>query len=247
MESDYRHSILIIEGDPQTKKIITSILRNKKVDTVFSDTGESALKQVRERNQPFSLIISAQSLTGMPGTVFLENAKKHTPNSIRFLMARYSEMQTVINAVNLSAVQRFFVKPFKDEDFLAAVQSGLNRYSSFLEHEKLLELVKKQNSKLYELNCELMEAAKAHTKTIHDIDNDIAALEKAILADDSSQFKSSDELFNAIVKAVTVDKKIDAGKVEMIFLKAVQTLYDRFNDLALRHGFKMSEINEDLP
>ncbi len=247
MESDYRHSILIIEGDPQTKKTIASILSKKEIDTVFSDTGELALKQIRERKQPFSLIISAQSLEGMPGTVFLENAKKHTPGSIRFLMARYSEMQTIISAVNQSAIHRFFVKPFENEDFLAAVQSGLSRYSSFLEHEKLLELVKKQNSELYELNCELMEAAKTHTKTIHDLDNDIAALEKDILVNASSRSQHPDDLFKAILETVTVNKQVDTNKIEIIFSRAVKALYEHFVAQALRNGFKMPETFGDAP
>ncbi len=247
MESDYRHSILIIEGDPQTKQTITSILGGKKVETVFSDTGEIALKLIRERKQAFSLIICAQSLAGMPGTVLLENAIKHTPDSIRFLMVRYSEMKTIISAVNQSAVHRFFVKPFENKDFLAAVQSGLNRYSSFLEHEKLLELVKKQNSKLYELNCELMEAVKNHTRTIHDLDNDIAELEQKILDNAAPPSQGPGDLFKTILETVTVNRQIDAGKIEMIFSKAIQTLYNQFNDLALRNGFEMPEINGDVP
>ncbi|MFH2060380.1 MAG: response regulator [Pseudomonadota bacterium] len=245
MESDYRHSILIVEGDAQIKKTIASIVQEQEIDMVFFDTGESALEEIKHSHRPFSLIVSAQNLNGMTGTVFLEQAKERAPDSIRFLMAIYSEIQIIINAVNQSAVQRFLVKPFENQDFLKAIRSGLKLYTSFVEHNKLLGLAKQQNSKLYELNCELMEATKARNKTINNLDNDIKTINDEITALSSQQKKTSQTLFDLISTYVTSNQKVDAAKVEALFFETIHTLYNQFDELAQRNGFEMPQIKSD--
>ena len=245
MKSDYRHSILIVEGDAQIKKSIASIFKEEGIDMFFFDTGESALEEIKNSQRPFSLIISAQNLNGMTGTFFLEQAKELVPDSIRFLMAIYSEMEIIINAVNQSAVQRFLVKPFEDQDFLKAVRSSLKLYNSFVEHKKLLGLAKQQNSKLYELNCELMEATKARNKTIHGLDNDIKKINDEITTLYSQQKKTSQTLFDKISTYVTSNQKVDAAKVEALFSETIHTLYNQFDELAQRNGFEMPQIKSD--
>ena len=47
MKSDYRHSILIVEGDAQIKKSIASIFKEEGIDMFFFDTGESALEEIK--------------------------------------------------------------------------------------------------------------------------------------------------------------------------------------------------------
>ncbi|MFH2092801.1 MAG: response regulator [Pseudomonadota bacterium] len=252
MESDYRHTILIVEGNAQNKKVIASILQTEEIDTVFSDTGASAIEEIKVAKKPFSLIVSAQNLEDMAGIPLLEQAKELAPDSIRFLMAAYSEIELIINAVNKSSVHRFLVKPFEPIDFLKAVQSSLKLYNSFVEHEKLLKLAKQQNSKLYELNCQLMETVKSHQKNILRLDNEIKTINDEILALSSQQQKPSKPVFDKISNYVAIDQglgaaKIDAAKVDVLFSETIHTLYNQFDELAQRAGFEMPHINGDTP
>jgi len=244
MESDYQHRILVVEQDEQTKKIISALLQAQKLDAVFADTGEAGLEAIKNNTgTPFSLIISAQGLTGMEGTLFLENTKKKTPDSIRFLMAVYSEMQTIIKAVNKSDVHRFLVKPFDDRDFIKAIRTGLNLYHAFIEHERLLSLAKKQNSKLYELSNQLMKAAKEHTRNLHLLDKEIKRLNSALHELSSHQPDASSLLQEKITAYLTGGHDADAaGKAEILFSQAVRHLYDQFDDLAQKNGLIMPRI-----
>jgi len=245
MESENQHRILIVEGDDQVKKRISTNLQTKKVDLIFSNTGESGLNEIKTANKAFSIILSAQSLDDMEGTSFLKQAKEITPDSIRFLMAVYSEMETIINAVNQSAVQRFLVKPFEAEDFLKAIKSGLKLYHSFMEHERLLNLAKIQNSKLYELNCELMETAKSHNKTIQKLDKDITTLNKIIIDFSAKKPKKTNTIPDDISNYVTGGNGVNAAKVELLFSQTIHALYHQFDELAQRNGIIMPQIDGD--
>lgn len=246
MESDFQHHILIVERDEKTTQAIGDILNTESLSTTFAPTGEAALEIIKKAESTFSMIISAQGLDGMQGTTFLEQAKDLSPDSIRFLMAIYSEVELIINAVNQSAVHRFMIKPFEKEDFAKAVHSGLNLYHSFYEHERLQRLAKKQNSKLYELNCDLMEATKSHNQTLHKLDREIKELNQKIALFASKNQESASGVVSAITDQATIDDgTIVAAKVEALFSDTLITLYDEFYDLAQRNGFEMPALDGD--
>ena len=153
MESEYQHKVLVVDDDEQVGKTIGLILQREKIEYVLADSGESALEEIKKTKKPFSLIIADQRLGGMEGTRFLEHTKELTPDSTRFLMTAYSETETLINAVNKGSVQRYIVKPCEAKDIAKAIKSGIKLYELFLDNKKLLILAKKQNAKLYDLNC----------------------------------------------------------------------------------------------
>lgn len=239
MESGFQHRVLIVEGNEEIKSLISEILKSENIITVFSESGEMALEMMSTTPKIFSLIISAQSLIGMPGTAFLQKVQELSPNATRFLMAQVSEMKTIIKAVNQSAVQRFMIKPFEPQDFLRAVHSGLNLFHSFVEHEKLLSLAKKQNTQLYDLSCELMEATKAHNKTIHELDQEIRIINKQITDFTPTTTEHDDRIINDISHYLSINEKLDEKKAQLLFNKIIKSLFEQFEDLAQRNGFEM--------
>lgn len=248
MESDFKHHILVVEGDKQTRKIIQSVLSRDTIHLDFSPTGEAAIETIKKVPKPFSLIVSAQRLDGMSGTTFLEQAQSMSPDSVRFLMAAYSEIEMIINAVNQSAVQRFMIKPFEAEDFSRAIQSGLDLYQAFYDHERLLRLAKKQNAQLYELNCQFMESTRSNTKKIHELERDIQTLTqklKQLSAGIAKREKTcpSGELKKEMERYLENAGGSEEEKLVSLYSKTIYTLYDQFDEVAGRNGFEMPVID----
>lgn len=246
MKSDIQHHILIVEGDKKIKQAIASLLADTPVIPFFCDTGEAGMDHIKKSTHPMSLIISALSLSGMDGAVFLETAKKTAPHAIRYLMAASSQLEAIIGAVNQRAVHRFFVKPFDNKDFLAAVRKGLNLYESIREHKQLLELAKQQNEKLYDLNCKLVDIKKAHNHTVQALDHKIQAAHEKIATLNSETPQSDKELNERVFSHVDSGEGVDVEKLEALFAYTAQTLFDRFEDLAHRSGFEMPDPRGEL-
>jgi DNA-binding NtrC family response regulator len=148
MISGYQHRVLVVDDEAPIGKAIGRLLEIEKLEYVYVNSGESALESLKKAAQPFSLIISDQRMPGMPGTQFLEHAKRLNPETIRFLITGHSDMQTIINAVNKGAVQRYIAKPWKNDEMVQAIQYGIGQYERFLEDKALITLAKKQNAKL---------------------------------------------------------------------------------------------------
>ncbi|OGR15372.1 MAG: hypothetical protein A2277_03865 [Desulfobacterales bacterium RIFOXYA12_FULL_46_15] len=239
MEPDYQHKVLIADEDETVSKTVARVLRNEDIIFVFSDNGESALEEIKTRKKPFSIIIANQGLRGMKGETLLDYAKNHSSESSRFLMGTYSEFSAIIDAVNKDLIQRYIVKPLADEDFLNAVKYGIRFFESFFENDRLMNLAKKQNSQLYDLSRNLMEAAAKHTKEIHELDQEIDILEKKLLSLSALAPVSQKPALDMIESGIKNDTGIDPQKVQFLFSGLIKTLYHEFNGLARQKGFEM--------
>ncbi|NOX34005.1 MAG: response regulator [Deltaproteobacteria bacterium] len=246
MEAFYLHKVLVVDDDEQVGKTIDRILKTEKIECIFTNSGESALKEIEKTKKPFSIIIADQRLDGMKGTRFLEHAKKLFPDTIRFLMTAYSEMETLIHAVNKGSIQKYIVKPWEHDDLVKAIRSGIKLYELFLDNEKLLNLAKKQNAKLYELSCKLVEATQTHNKKIQELECDIEIIEKEIKNFLSLPSANHDAITDEIETSVKQDNGIDSKKIQALFSHTVKALYDRFSELANQNGFEMPVIEGEI-
>lgn len=247
MESGYHHRVLIVDDDAVVSATIAHILQPENILCVLSDSGESALEEIKTAKVPFSVIIANQSLSGMKGTKLLEYAKKLVPETSRFLMATHSEFAAIIDAVNKGLIQRYIVKPLVNEDFFNTIKSGIKLFDSFFEHERLMNLAKHQNTQLYELSCRLMEAAKTHTKEIHDLEKEIGVLEKNVRDLSFEKPVNPEVLLKIIETGIKNGDDIDSEKAQALFSGTVKAIYLEFNDLAKQSGFEMHEITGEIP
>ena len=104
--------MLLVDDDAPTGKAIGRVLEREGLGYTFVDSAEEGIKVLENVEFPFSLILSDQRMPGMPGTEFLSRAKELAPDTIRYLITGYSEMDTIINAVNKGAVQHYISKPW---------------------------------------------------------------------------------------------------------------------------------------
>ena len=64
------------------------------------------------------------------GVEFLRAVKKLYPDTIRIVLSGYSELQTVIDALNDGAIYKFFVKPWDDDQLRANLAEAFSRYEA---------------------------------------------------------------------------------------------------------------------
>jgi response regulator RpfG family c-di-GMP phosphodiesterase len=236
----HRHRVLLVDDDAATGKALGRILEQEGLGFTILDNGEKGIKALENAASPFSLILSDQRMPGMLGTEFLSRAKAIAPDSIRYLITGYAEMDTIIDAVNNGAVQHYISKPWDREELRRIIRDGISIFEKHLDSERLFSLAKKQNSKLFELNCELMEQTKKLETQRHKLDQKIADLKKQMSACPGS----SDTDPAQVIKALTTWLSQAGNPEQYTALKhrTLAALYDAFTDLALRNGMEMPDI-----
>jgi response regulator RpfG family c-di-GMP phosphodiesterase len=73
-------------------KSLGRILKKIGVDFVTCENGEQGLEELTNSEFPFSLLISDQRMPGMAGSELLVQAREESPETIRFLISGYSDM-----------------------------------------------------------------------------------------------------------------------------------------------------------
>ncbi len=175
IEKDYtNYSVLIVDDEVQICRAISNLLKTIRINSVYALNAEDALQIIKNSPEPFALIISDQRMPGMSGTEFFEQAAIISPNSIRFMITGYADINSMIDAVNRGEVHKYITKPWQNQDFSASVKEGLEQYELEMENVRLFALAKDQNAKLVQLNKILSESAKKQGERLEELDQKIS-------------------------------------------------------------------------
>lgn len=115
----HKHQLLLVDDEPM---ILHSLLLLFYEDyVVHTATSGAQGLEILQQNQ-ISVIISDQRMPQMTGIEFLRQAKEIAPNAIRILMTGYSDLQAVIDSVNVGEVFRYINKPWQAEKLKETVR-----------------------------------------------------------------------------------------------------------------------------
>ena len=162
----HRHSILIVDDEESILNAFKRILADENYEIQTARDGLDGLKKLRAAQKPFSLIISDQRMPVMNGVQFFAKAREIFPDAVRILLTGYADTDAIIDAVNKGGIHLYFTKPWREEELIAHIKQSLSQTELLMENRRLVELTKKQNEDLVELNKTLEEKVKQKTSDL---------------------------------------------------------------------------------
>ena len=149
-----KHSILVVDDE---KDIIDSIERQfRKQYRIFKATsGKEALAILKK--ETVQLILSDQRMPEMTGVQLFEKVKELQPDAVRILLTGYTDVESVIAAINTGQIYRYITKPWDPTDLDVNVRRALDAFDLKTE-------LKEKNLKLEQALTELqtLDQAKNH-------------------------------------------------------------------------------------
>lgn len=107
----------------------------------------------------FQVAIADQRMPGMTGVEFFEKMVKFKPDPIRILLTGYSDISSVIDAINKGEVYRFIDKPWNIEQIKNAIYNAADLYYTRKElrekNDKLKKTVSEMNIFIHSLSHDL--------------------------------------------------------------------------------------------
>lgn len=235
------HRVLIVDDEASVAKTVRRILGRAAIESEYAENGDAGLRCMETAVRPFSLILCDQRMPGMKGTEFLARAREISPATIRYLITAHSDLDTIINAVNKGAVQYYISKPMDINNMLAAVKNGLRLYEHHLESEQLFALAKQQNAKLYDLNCELVNATQQSQEEQKKLEKKIAGINAQIEKVQAGASAPPSHAMALIREYAAADAWEEQSRFNSLYRATLSSLYEAFSDLALRNGIEMPE------
>jgi signal transduction histidine kinase len=120
-----KHTILCVDDETDNVDALERLFR-KKYEVIKATSGESALELLKSHTP--SLIISDQRMPGMTGVDFFKASVKRHPNAIRILLTGYTDIDSVIDAINSGQVYRYVTKPWDPVDLSNTVDKAIERF-----------------------------------------------------------------------------------------------------------------------
>ncbi len=236
MTKKFDHTVLIVDDEEKVGRSLGRFMKSIKAKYVYMESGQAALDWMKSSEKPFSLILSDQRMPNMEGSVFLAKAKEIAPDTIRYLITGYADVDAVTDAVNKGSIHRYIAKPWDNKVLAETVKSGLQQYELIMENHRLFALAKEQNAKLYTVNTDLKKSAAVHKKAIVQKDKQIKELNARL----SKGFENRDYI-NEIEALLKEHQMASEDKLNMLYVALISELYEQFQDIATRNGFEMPE------
>ncbi|TAE32430.1 MAG: hybrid sensor histidine kinase/response regulator [Candidatus Kapaibacterium sp.] len=176
-----KRRLLIVDDEQMLLFVLSDIFKNI-YDLKTADSGETALTLIAEDWQP-EVIIADQRMTGMSGAQFLAKSIALSPKAVRVILTGYTDVQDIIDSINLGNVYRFLTKPWQRDELLEAVRLCFEHYDVTTRNAELAASLQKVRE-LSEEKDELLGIVA------HDLKNPLQAIrEFAELCNDDPEME----------------------------------------------------------
>jgi len=78
--------------------------------------------------EPIAVLLADQRMPEMSGAALCAQAKKLFPDIIRMIVTAYSDIGSVVEAINGGEVSRYFIKPWREEELADAIRAGIDAF-----------------------------------------------------------------------------------------------------------------------
>ena len=121
------YKILIVDDEPSNLRSLNRLL--SRVYTVHTaESGPAALELLRQHE--FAAIISDHRMPGMTGIEFLKQAAQMRHQTVRLLLTGYTDVETLVDAINSGAIYQYLTKPWDNDDLLQTMRRALEHHES---------------------------------------------------------------------------------------------------------------------
>jgi CheY-like chemotaxis protein len=119
-------TLLLVDSDAASLAALSRSLRGQGYRILTASGGSEAL-DVLAMN-PVQVILCEQLMTAMTGAEFFAITAKLYPDTMRIILTGYTELQSVLNAINSGEIYRFLTKPWDDELIRKNIFDAFRRY-----------------------------------------------------------------------------------------------------------------------
>lgn len=143
-------TLLLVDDEENIVASLRRLLRRDGYHLITASSAAEGLLRLAEHD--VDVIISDQRMPGMTGVEFLRRAKALYPHTVRMVLSGYTELQSIIDAVNEGAIYKFLTKPWDDQLLREHVAEAFRQKELTDENRRLARQVQSANADLGLLN-----------------------------------------------------------------------------------------------
>jgi len=128
---DETRTLLVVDDEAHILSAIRRLLRGEGYRVLTAGSAREALDILA--GQPVQVILSDQRMPAMNGTEFLARVKVLHPGTVRIVLSGYTELESIMQAVNTGALYKFLTKPWDDQTLREHLRDAFRYYEAVLQ------------------------------------------------------------------------------------------------------------------
>ncbi|WP_332851460.1 EAL domain-containing protein [Duganella sp. S19_KUP01_CR8] len=126
-ESVLQKTLLLVDDDPSVLSSLRRLLRLDGYRLLSAGSAAEGFDLLAKHE--VQVILCDQRMPQMSGTEFLDRVKEMYPDIFRIVLTGYTDLESIVQAVNRSAIYRFYTKPWDNKVLRADLQAAFRHYS----------------------------------------------------------------------------------------------------------------------
>jgi len=147
MTATKKHTLLVVDDEPDVGDSVHDLLR-REFTVLRARSAEEGLKLMRDN--VVHIIMTDQRMPKVTGVELLKSIRTGHPQAIRMLFTGYSDLDSVIAAINQGHIFRFLKKPWQPEELEEAVREAAAEYERLVDSADLLDKLRTELAQLRE-------------------------------------------------------------------------------------------------
>lgn len=128
-------TLLMVDDEPGIIAALTRVLRSQGYRIISTTSAREGFNLLASHHP--GVVICDQRMPEMTGTEFLRRAKDLYPDTMRIVLSGYTELNSVIEAVNQGAIYKFITKPWDDDALCESIKDAFNIHELRRENQEL--------------------------------------------------------------------------------------------------------------
>lgn len=217
-----KQTILCVDDEIDNVEALERLFR-KKYYVLKATSAQQALEILAQHPDPISVIISDQRMPEMTGVEFFAQTQQSHPDIVRILLTGYTDLESIILAINQGQIYRYLTKPWEPVDLQNTVEHAIERFQLGQElatRNKELELANQELKTLDQAKSHFMILINHELKTpLTSVLSFSALLAESKLSDEDKLMvnriqKSADRLKSLVDDALLI-VRADTGQLKI--------------------------------
>lgn len=145
-EGNEKYNVLYVDDEENNLNSFRAALRrNYNIFTALS--GEEGMSILKEKD--IHIVVTDQRMPNMTGVQFLQHIPRDQDN-IRIILTGFSDMESIIEAINTGKVYRYITKPWDKDELKITIDNAIETITLRRNNKKLIQELKEHNEQLEE-------------------------------------------------------------------------------------------------
>jgi two-component system, NtrC family, response regulator HupR/HoxA len=129
-----QNTVLIVDDEPRVLDSLEAILAAE-FRVLRAEGGAAALRLLE--TEEIAVIITDYRMPGMTGVELLRRSRERAPEAIRIVLTAYTDVDSLMDAINTGRIYHFVPKPWDPNDLLMVARRAAERYALARENARL--------------------------------------------------------------------------------------------------------------